>query len=731
MNNKLILNIVIVYFVILSVVLVFQISKKKNTVSAPTTSNQVTSEDRLDNAVVFNLGSPVILVNKKQTLVEKNDSSQVPVIKGENVYVPLSFFNTAYGASVSRDAYVPNATVRMDNKALVLDSENARLIDNTKEKKLDYEIKIFADKGTVYVPVALFADAFNKYVYYYNGMVIISSQKDAFTNNEDAEFVNNLRAQVNDLPYVATEENLREITNTGDKDELLNKIGQAVAGAGSQKTDNIPVAGLLKKEGGSLVKSDDTYMYCAVDESVNIINYTQGLKQVSHIKLDKGFKPVELSVNDSTLVVVGNINVENEESETGGNSQDVDSEKTLIYIYNIGNRAAPEQVRKVAVDGHKAAVSFEGDYVYLLANSSIFDNYKGGHFVAPAYTDSAKNNAVTIMDFNNMQYFPEMGGDSYTVAMAVNIADLSKDISAKAFLCGGDNVYLYGSNFYIAKKRFTAFDTEEKIQNTRIYKFSFKQGVFEKKGWGDVKGHPVDGNSIDEANGYVRVVTSSSEGKNKNTVNSIYVLNNNMEISGEATKIANDANISSVIFTDEKIYLTPENKGEPIYTVDMTNPLNPVGKGILKLSDGNIMLYAYGEDKIITVDNGGNKLKLSAYDISGVDKPELLYSQELGGENISSGVFESPQSFMFDTEKNILVLPVTIKSPQDGSITFNGAYIYSIYMDEGIERLGTFSTEGIIKAAFKKNGKLYCITNRGIIEGSFNDLENMNGIKFS
>ena len=88
MNNKLILNIVIVYFVILSIVLVFQISKKKDNISAPTTSNQVTSEDRLDNAVVFNLGSPVILVNKKQTLLEKTDSSQVPVVKGEDVYVP-------------------------------------------------------------------------------------------------------------------------------------------------------------------------------------------------------------------------------------------------------------------------------------------------------------------------------------------------------------------------------------------------------------------------------------------------------------------------------------------------------------------------------------------------------------------------------------------------------------------------------------------------------------------
>ena len=35
---------------------------------------------------------------------------------------------------------------------------------------------------------------------------------------------------------------------------------------------------------------------------------------------------------------------------------------------------------------------------------------------------------------------------------------------------------------------------------------------------------------------------------------------------------------------------------------------------------------------------------------------------------------------MFDTEKNIFVLPVTIKSEEDGSVTFNGRiFIVSIW----------------------------------------------------
>ena len=166
------------------------------------------------------------------------------------------------------------------------------------------------------------------------------------------------------------------------------------------------------------------------------------------------------------------------------------------------------------------------------------------------------------MDFSNMQYFPEMGGDSYTVVMAINIADNKQDTSAKSFLCAGDNVSLFGSNLYVAKNRYTAFDSSDKTENTRIYRFSLANGEFTRNAYGEVKGHPVDNHSIDENNGYVRVVTSNVEDKDKKIVNSVYVLNNNMEISGEATKVANNANISSVILTEDKIYLTPKEKGE-------------------------------------------------------------------------------------------------------------------------------------------------------------------------
>lgn len=190
-------------------------------------------------------------------------------------------------------------------------------------------------------------------------MVIVSNQENAFTNEENTEFIQNLRTQVNDLPYVATEENLREITNTSDKDELINKIGQAV-GNNSQNNDNINVAGLLQKDREDLIKSDDTYMYCATDEGVNILDYTNGLKHISAIKLDAGFKPQKIELENNTLVVVGNLKENNSEVETGEDSQrDPDTEKAIVYVYDVTNVNAPTQKRKVAVDGYAVDTSLK------------------------------------------------------------------------------------------------------------------------------------------------------------------------------------------------------------------------------------------------------------------------------------------------------------------------------------------------------------------------------------
>ena len=92
MNNKMVLGILSIYAVILCGVLFFQIAQNKSIISAPSNSNEVAVEDRLDSAIVIYENSPVMLVNKAQTLIDKNDAAMVPVIENQSVYVPTAFF---------------------------------------------------------------------------------------------------------------------------------------------------------------------------------------------------------------------------------------------------------------------------------------------------------------------------------------------------------------------------------------------------------------------------------------------------------------------------------------------------------------------------------------------------------------------------------------------------------------------------------------------------------------
>ena len=257
MNNKMVLGILSIYAVILCGVLGFQIVQSKGIISAPANSEEVAVEDRLDSAVVIYENSPVILVNKSQMLIDKNDASMVPILENQAVYVPTAFFRTAYNAATSEDLSTCSATIRLNNQALVLDKKTADLVDSSKEKDIEYNNKVFIKNGCVYVPIDIFASAFDKFIYYYDNMIIISSMKNSFTDNESTDFINSLKSQVNDLPYVANEENMKEISQLSTTDSILKQI------SGNNTAPNaktIPVQVLENKTGNTVNSVSYTHL---------------------------------------------------------------------------------------------------------------------------------------------------------------------------------------------------------------------------------------------------------------------------------------------------------------------------------------------------------------------------------------------------------------------------------------------------------------------------------------
>ncbi len=721
MNNKLVLNILIVYFLILCIVLGFQIARQQKKPDAPSNSVEITAENRLNDAIVLCKDSPIMLVNKRQQLLDAKDCSLVPEIKGEVMYVPLSFFESAFGANVS-GSDKGETVIRLDSKALVMNYGTVRVVDSTEDKYIDSQYYCYNERATTYVPLTLFAQVFEKYLYYYDGMVIISSVKDSF-GSETPEFIADLRTQVTGLPYISTKENLQELINIS-KDERKGNYHYPVRLLGSGYDRSYT--------------TDGVRLYYISESGLSVINLENGGELVASKPFEKGFVPYSAYRSGDRVVFVGTItgasfDRSKENTVTEGVSETTtEAEKdvlflddptdfadiqTVIYIYNASDL---KHLRTVRLEGAVFDTSVYGESVYVVADAKADRK----EISSPGFVDTYSGKGKESISFEKIKYFPELVGGDYTVCASVNIGDDTLSPVINAFWGAGSNKYLSGAHLYIAKDINCAVEGDIKAEHTDIYKIALNSENSDVNAKGMIKGFIPDNKAMCEHMGYLYSVTDFTDEYGKK-VNDLYTLNNNLEPAGEATRIAEAADIKSAIFTEDKVFLTPDNLTKPIYTVDVTDPLNPRGGGTMSISDGKLLIYPYDGTHILTVSDGSEGLSLNAYDISGYDSPKLLFTEDIG-KNAKSQLFNRPELFGFDNEKKLFTLPLSIIS--DGTLTYDGGYVYTLDLDDGFKRVAILE-DATLTCTVKSGNTLYRFNNKGIYSSPINEIQNLKKIK--
>ena len=82
--------------------------------------------------------------------------------------------------------------------------------------------------------------------------------------------------------------------------------------------------------------------------------------------------------------------------------------------------------------------------------------------------------------------------------------------------------------------------------------------------------------SMDETDGYFRIATTDSENINAKTYsNSLYVLNENLEIVGNIENLAKGEKIYSVRFIGNRAYMVTFVETDPLFVIDLSNPESP------------------------------------------------------------------------------------------------------------------------------------------------------------
>ncbi len=94
-------------------------------------------------------------------------------------------------------------------------------------------------------------------------------------------------------------------------------------------------------------------------------------------------------------------------------------------------------------------------------------------------------------------------------------------------------------------------------------------------------------------------------------------------------------------------------------------------------------------------------MKIALFDVTDVSHPQEMYKVEIGDRGTDSYALHDHRAFLFDREKNLLVLPVLLaeltgeqKASGDaqandyGTYVYQGAYVYDISLEEGFDLEG-------------------------------------------
>lgn len=519
----------------------------------------------------------------------------------------------------------------------------------------------------------------------------------------------------------------------GVADVQMAKAESSIApndGAGDYSTTNIQVSGVDEAD---IIKNDGKYIYTVSGNKVVIVEAypANGMRILSEINLSDN--AISIFINGNKLVVF----TQEYSPIVYGEMRCMaigcvipphqNEQRTGVYIYDISDREEPALENNISLTGDYVSSRMIDDYVYLISNQYAYEEG-----VLPMYEADGKKQ---IVDANEIYYSPmEDYSFQFTNILAIKVD--SGEIFEKTVLTGASQtIFVSKKNIYTTYTKYSSYwygQGESNEEKTIINKFSIDEDEIEFLSTSEVPGHLLNQFSMDENGDYFRIATTiSGYVDNKDTsTNNLYVLDKNLEVIGKIEGIAKGESIYSIRFIGDRAYMVTFKHVDPLFVIGLEDPENPVLLGKLKIPGYSEYLHPYDETHIIGIGKEVDEsidadkvhtegavyytaiqgVKLAIFDVSDVSNPIEMYKEVIGDRGSQSPAETEHKAFLFDREKNLLVIPVTVAELQEGQtkdmegeFVFQGAYVYNVNLEDGFnlkEKITHYESD----EAFKKAG---------------------------
>lgn len=451
-------------------------------------------------------------------------------------------------------------------------------------------------------------------------------------------------------------------------------------GSGAYSETNNAVAGVDEPD---LVKTDGTYVYSVVGHVLRVVD-TRTAAITAERDLDSGSWNHRLLLGDDELL--------------------------LMYDRDLGERfhyrtefrverldaATLEERDAFAMDGSMIDARLVDGEVRLAVSSNpriepiwelMWDEDSGPDDIEAALRDTAiedwlpgfsVNGEDGAIDCRDVAHPERYSGTALSV-FALAAGGGWSGVEPHVVMADGGTVHGTADSLYLAHYDYSWHDEEAE---TEIYRFAFAGGEPRLAGEAAVPGSLLNQYSMSEYEGHLRVATTENDNPwwggawggcpgcfaiddsaeaepSKSTVTVFAVGEDALTETGSVTDLGVGERIYAVRFLGDTGYVVTFRQTDPLYTVDLSDPANPVVTGELKITGYSGYLHPVGPARLLgvgqeaTEDGRVTGLQVSLFDI-GAEEATVLDQYFMA--NAHSAVEWDPHAFLYWEPTGIVVL---------------------------------------------------------------------------
>ena len=318
-----------------------------------------------------------------------------------------------------------------------------------------------------------------------------------------------------------------------------------------------------------------------------------------------------------------------------------------LYTYDISDRSSPKLTGSVKQEGSYRTSRKQGDYIYL------FSEYLPEIGATMQESEFIPKSGGAFIPLEDILVPEELNDSSYLVVSSVDAKTPDQVTDRKAIVSAASLFYVSTENIYICN---TSWSGEKEY--TQLMKLHYADGNIDTAGAGQVPGSVNDSFSLSEYQGNLRILTTDWSGSA--SVNQLFVLDKDLSVIGSLQDLAPNETIRSARYLEDTAYFVTFRETDPLFSVDLSDPQNPVLLGSLKVTGFSSYLHFYGENLLLGLGNEVDPdtgeylgIKLSMFDISDPSNVTEVHKYVLEDATDCPGLYNYKE-ILADPAKNIL-----------------------------------------------------------------------------